>query len=470
LTNDAHRKEEHLDYATLKKILDNSHDEIYVTDASGTVIYVNEASKKHFGVDPADIIGKSSKELSRKQYWSPRLSPLVFKNNTSLTVEQKTCLGKTLLTTATPVYDDKGNIEMIIENSRDVSDTQGLTHELEISKHLLSRYKLEVNQLRKKELSSADFVCKSTKMLQLMEMTQRIAATDSTVLLTGESGTGKSVLVVNLHKNSPRKKGPFIVINCAAIPAELMESEFFGYSGGTFTGAHEKGKIGMIELANEGTLFLDEIAEIPVRLQAKLLHALQEKKYFTVGGRETKNVNCRIVAATNRDLKEMMRKGEFREDLYYRLNIFELEVPPLRERPEDILPLINYFLEKFNDKYQMTHKISPRCLNIMLNYSWPGNVRELENAVERLVVMVPDEIIEEIYLPKSIQQDQQTSFVMPSEGGLEEALDQIERNLILEAYKNHGSSYAVAKALKTSQSKASRLIRKHLGKDADSEE
>ena len=453
-----------LDFDTLKKILDNSHDEIYVTDAEGTVIYVNNACEKHYGVKQSDIIGKSSKEIGERKYWSPRVSPLVFKKNQSITLEQKTCLGKTLLTTATPIFDENGNIEFIIENSRDITETDGIKHELEMSKQLLKRYKLEVEELRKKEIETPGFVCYSKKMRNILELAQRIARINSTVLLLGESGTGKGVLAKFIHKNSSQSDGPFIAINCAAIPSELMEAELFGYSGGSFTGASEKGKIGLIELANGGTLFLDEIGEIPLRLQAKLLQALQEKQYFQVGGREEKQVNCRIIAATNSNLQKMVNKGEFREDLFYRINIFEIDIPPLRERTDDIVPLVKFFLNKFNDKYNMSHIITQETLDVLIQYSWPGNVRELENTIERLVVMVQEEVIDVCHLPKTFQFHSKSESLITfttTHMPLDDAVSEVEKRLVENAYKDLGSSYAVARVLGISQSKASRLIRKY---------
>lgn len=453
-----------LDFDTLKKILDNSHDEIYVTDADGTVIYVNKACEKHYGVKQSDIIGKSSKEIGERKYWSPRVSPLVFKKNQSITLEQKTCLGKTLLTTATPIFDENGNIEFIIENSRDITETDGIKHELEMSKQLLKRYKLEVEELRKKEIETPGFVCHSKKMRNILELAQRIARINSTVLLLGESGTGKGVLAKFIHKNSSQSDGPFIAINCAAIPSELMEAELFGYSGGSFTGASEKGKIGLIELANGGTLFLDEIGEIPLRLQAKLLQALQEKQYFQVGGREEKQVNCRIIAATNSNLQKMVNKGEFREDLFYRINIFEIDIPPLRERTDDIVPLVKFFLNKFNDKYNMSHAITQEALDVLIQYSWPGNVRELENTIERLVVMIQEEVIDVCHLPKTFQFNSKSESLITfttTHMPLDDAVSEVEKRLVENAYKDLGSSYAVARALGISQSKASRLIRKY---------
>ncbi len=453
-----------LDYATLKKILDNSHDEIYVTNGDGIVLYVNNACEKHYGVKAIDLIGKHSEELNEKQYWVPRLSPLALQNKRSLTIEQTTCTGKTLLTTATPIFDDNGTIELIIENSRDITESEGIKHELEKSKQLLKRYKMEVDVMRRKEMSIPDFVYASKQMESLLELATRIAAVDSTVLLLGESGTGKGLMAKYIHKNSPRKDGPFITINCASIPMELMESEIFGYSRGAFTGANVKGNIGLIELAKDGTLFLDEIAELPLKMQAKLLQVLHDSQYFKVGGREVQQVNCRIIAATNRNLPKMIENSTFREDLYYRLNIFELEMPSLRERREEIIPLLNYFLEKFNKKYKVEHKLSPRCLELFQQYPWPGNVRELEHVIERLVVVTKEKVIDGSDLPKAFHQPPKAEVVTkPATAmSLDQAVDEVEKQLIIKAYRDLGSSYEVAKVLNISQSKASRLIRKYL--------
>ncbi|HVI41431.1 MAG TPA: sigma 54-interacting transcriptional regulator, partial [Anaerovoracaceae bacterium] len=273
----AHKKKviTELDYDTLKKILDHSYDEIYVTNAEGIVIYVNSAVERHCGVKAEEIIGKSSQEITSSKLWGPRVSPIAIKRKRSFTLEQTTRTGKTLLTTATPIWDAEGNLELVVENSRDITETQGIKYELDKSMQQLKRYKHEVEVLRKKELYPPDFICQSKKMTDLLELAQKIAAVESTVLLQGESGTGKGIIAKYIHKNSPRKDGPFIPINCASIPSELMESELFGYSKGAFTGANEKGKIGLIELASEGTLFLDEIGELPMKMQAKLLQVLQ---------------------------------------------------------------------------------------------------------------------------------------------------------------------------------------------------
>lgn len=454
-----------LNYEILKKILDNSHDEIYVTNAAGIVIYVNNVCEKHYGVKASEIIGKKSREISEKKYWGPRVSPIAIDKKMSITLEQKTCTGKTLLTTATPIFNSEGGIELIIENSRDITESEGIKHELEKSQQLLKRYKKEVAVLREIETNIPDFINQSPKMKSLLELVKRIAPVDSTVLLLGESGTGKGHMAKYIHNNSPRQGGPFITVNCASIPSELMETELFGYSKGAFTGANVKGNIGLIELANEGTLFLDEIAELSPRMQAKLLQVLHENQYFKVGGREIQQVNCRVIAATNRNLQDMIKKEEFREDLYYRLNIFELVLPPLRERKEEIIPLAEYFLAKFNRKYKLEHELSPECCDLFTRYSWPGNVRELENIIERLTVVTPVAIIDEFDLPKSFHAaEEPPSNSMANSNhplSLDDALSDVERKLIIQAYKELGSSYEVAKSLDVSQSKASRLIRKY---------
>ncbi|MCO5387352.1 MAG: sigma 54-interacting transcriptional regulator [Desulfosporosinus sp.] len=303
-------------------------------------------------------------------------------------------------------------------------------------------------------------------MESLLKLVRRISAVNSTVLLLGESGSGKGHMAKYIHNQSPYKDGPFITVNCASIPSELMEAEMFGYSKGAFTGANVKGNIGLIELANDGTLFLDEIAELSPRMQAKLLQVLHENQYFKVGGREIQQVQCRVIAATNRNLQEMIKKGTFREDLYYRLNIFELTLPPLRDRREEIIPLSQFILAKFNKKYKLEHEFSSKCYELFKQYPWPGNVRELENIIERLTVVTQEKVIDECDLPQSFQtmsEPQAETFPQQPRQplSLDDAICNVEKNLIIQAYKNFGSSYEVAKVLDISQSKANRLIRKY---------
>ncbi|MDK2920984.1 MAG: sigma-54 dependent transcriptional regulator, flagellar regulatory protein [Desulfonauticus sp.] len=290
---------------------------------------------------------------------------------------------------------------------------------------------------------------KSPALTQLFKILEKVAPTDTTVLVTGESGTGKELLVRALHKNSPRHKGPFVPVNCGAIPKELLESELFGHEKGAFTHAI-RSRPGRFELANGGTIFLDEIGELDLSLQVKILRVIQEKEFERVGGTQTKKVDVRIVAATNRNLEEEVKKGNFREDLFYRLNVIPIELPPLRERGEDILLLANFFLEKFCTlKNRPPLSFSPEVKELLLNYSWPGNVRELENFMERISILCENERVEIEDLPEKILKEQglnqpkpkkPEAFTFPSlqdmlqlKMDLKTFLETIENKLITEA-------------------------------------
>lgn len=304
------------------------------------------------------------------------------------------------------------------------------------------------------------YLARSESMRECIELARKVSFADSTILILGETGTGKSALARYIHQISQRKDGPFHTINCAAIPDHLLESELFGYQAGAFTGANAKGKEGLIELADNGTLFLDEIAEIPVKLQAKILEVIQESRFFPVGGTKYKKVNIRIIAATNRDLEKMVIDRAFRRDLYYRLNVIEIQIPPLRERTEDIIPLAEYFLNKFDGRYNTSHSFARDILDIFKCHPWPGNIRELEHLVERLVLTVQETKILPRHLPKKMGR---TENIMCSGSQMAIGpLDLIEKELIIKAYNQLGSSYKVARVLNISQSKANRKIRQYL--------
>lgn len=453
------RKE--LDPETLKKILDNSYDEIFVTDKNGITIYVNSACERNYGVGPEKFIGQQPGQMADEGYCYPPITPMILRDKKTVTLEQKTITGRRIVTTATPVFDEDGELELIIQNVRDITHIAETKYDLEETLKLVQRYKQEIAQLKKRDLQNKNFLVRSKQMEELLELAETVAPVDTNILILGESGTGKGVMTKYIHDLSERKTGPFITINCAAIPEQLMESELFGYVAGAFTGADTKGKAGLFELANGGTLFLDEIGEIPLRLQAKLLHVIQELKFSRVGGREPVRLDCRIIAATNRNLGKMVRAGEFREDLYYRLKVIEMEIPPLRERPEDISFLVYLFLNNFDKKNKKSHQFSHEALDILVNYNWPGNIRELENLIERLVITTQEPVIEPRHLPKSFQNHDEDAISISSPQSLDSAIEQFEKKLVLKTYKRLGSSYKVAQALKISQSRASRLIRKY---------
>jgi PAS domain S-box-containing protein len=444
----------------LQQILDNSFDEIFVVNSKGIVVYVNDACERHYGLKPSDIIGKSIYSLSEEGYYAPAIAPVVFAEKKRITLEQQTNLGKKLVVTATPVIDDEDQIHLVVMNGRDMSQIEELKLDLENTKQLAEQYRHEVQRLRLQETSFFEgYKSHNKKMMLCLAMAHNVANVDSTVLILGESGTGKNILATSIHKISKRQNGPFFSVNCATIPDHLMESELFGYCRGAFTGAEKNGKTGLVELAHNGTLFLDEIGEIPYGVQAKLLQLIQEHQFLPIGGNVYKKVDIRIIAATNQNLELLVKEGKFRNDLYYRLNVIEIELPPLRERDEDIIPLLYYFLNKYDSMYKTCHQFSLESLDILYGYSWPGNIRELEHLVERLVITVPETYVVPEHLPKNILKAQATNQNKPvlilEDGSLKEA----EEKLIIRLYNELKSTYKVAEALKISQSKVYRVIR-----------
>ena len=298
-------------------------------------------------------------------------------------------------------------------------------------------------------------------MREIVETIGRISFTDSTILITGESGTGKSLLARYIHNNSKRANKPFVTINCTTIPDSLIESELFGYTQGAFTNASSKGKSGLVETAQGGTLFLDEIGSLPYSLQSKFLQLIQEKIYTPVGSVSPKSVDVRIIAATNENLAEQIIEKKFREDLYYRLRVIELDMPPLRERPDAFDPLIDYFLAMYNNKYSMNRSITIQARNKLKSHSWGGNVRELQYVLERLVVTAPNDVIDVADIPPLSNQNENESSAVIERIDFEEAVHGFEKELLTKAFRQCGSSYKVAEMLGLSQSKASRLLRKY---------
>jgi PAS domain S-box-containing protein len=458
-----------LDSKTMQQILDMSFDEIFVVDKNGCILFVNEAAKKHYGIKATDLVGKTVYHFDKQGLWEPTVFPIVLKEKKRITMLQNTSFGKTLLVTANPVFDRNHEIVMVVENARDITEMELLRQHLNEEKSKSKKYQSHLKEFQKRELDLSGFVIGSKKMEDLVVISQRVAATDSTVLILGETGVGKTLLAKLIHKLSQRADGPFITLNCAAIPDQLFESELFGYSPGAFTGASKTGKMGLIELADGGTLFLDEIAEISPQMQAKLLQVIEDRQFFNIGGKAPKKVDIRILTATNRDLRAYVKNGSFRKDLYYRLNVIELLIPPLRERPEEIILLAEHFLKIYNKKYGTNKYLSLAAQDMMQAYSWQGNVRELAHIIERLVITAPNDMIMPENLPhlannikkneKEGEEDKETISVtklMP----LDHALEQVEKHLVTTAYSRFRSSYKVAEILDISQSKAYRLMRK----------
>lgn len=441
----------------LQAVIESSYDGICVTDAAGRIEQTNSAYERLMGISGDELMGKPI---------GGGLLELIREKRKAVSMMQKTASGKQVLITGNPVYDTSGwRLLKIVTNVRDITELSRLKQELESVRDLQERYTNELNYLRGKEMKHDHIVAKDAKMRNVLEQAARVAVFESTVLLLGETGVGKEVVAKFIHSRSERKSGPFIKVNCSAIPEQLMESELFGYAPGAFTGASKKGKPGMFELADKGMIFLDEIAELPLALQAKLLRVLQEKEIQKVGGVSVQKIDVRIIAATNKDLMKMVEEGVFRDDLFFRLNVVPLTIPPLRERREDIPLLVNQFLKELNSQFDVSKKLSQAVVDCFLEYEWPGNIRELRHILERIIIMSENETIEVDDLPKPLREKeglhdlhafhtQYAGHILP----LREAVGELERGLIMYAIEQCGSIRKAAKVLEVNPSTVIRKI------------
>jgi PAS domain S-box-containing protein len=363
-----------MDQKLLEIIFDHVANGIYIVDGKGVTIRVNKPFEEMSGFTNEELVGRSLYDLvGPDNYFSGSASLLVIEKKMPVTATYSTRTGRKLLVKGRPIFDDKGDIRYIINTIWDLTVVQ-------YSK------KVDADTARNQMLNEEDIVTCSQDMSDVIDLAIRVAGTDSTILLTGESGVGKSLLAKVIHRASERKNKQLLQINCAAIPESLLEAELFGYESGAFTGADRKGKAGLFEQADGGTIFLDEITEIPLHLQSKLLGVIQDKAFHKIGGRGDQSVDVRIIAATNRDLAAQVALGRFREDLYYRLNVVPVQIPPLRERREDIPLLVRYFTDHYNRRYNSYKRFSESLIEKMASLPWKGNIRELENVVERMIV------------------------------------------------------------------------------------
>ncbi|ADL13341.1 sigma 54-interacting transcriptional regulator [Acetohalobium arabaticum] len=437
----------------LDAIIESVSDGLYVTDGNADTIRINSAYEEITGIKSEEVLGRNMEELVEEGIFSEAVTFQVLEKEESVSVMHDIKTGKQVLSTGNPVFNEEGEIVRVVTTARDVEELNHLKQELEKTKELSEKYYSELEKLRSQQLEFDEIVIKSGKMERVFDLALQVGRVDSTVLITGESGVGKEIIARTIHKVSDRRDGSLIKVNCGAIPDNLLEAELFGYEEGAFTGAKSEGKMGMFELANDGTLFLDEIGELPLNLQVKLLRALQEKEIMRVGGTESIDINARIISATNQDLEQMTKEGKFREDLYYRLNVVPIYVPPLRERKEDITPLISHFLQEFNEKFEVNKTIASAAIEALENYDWMGNVRELENLIERLVVMTSEQMITLDCLPEHIKKKQQGNLdieifdIIP----LKQGVSKVEEDLVKMALDKYGSTYKAAEVLGVSQ-------------------
>lgn len=442
----------------LDAIIESSFDGIYVCDGTGRTIRVNQAYERITGIRREDVLGRDMRLLMREGFFNESVTLRVLESRRPETLVQKNKVGKTVMVTGNPFFNEQGDISLVVTNVRDVTELYGLQSDLERMENLRSRYESELDMLRGTCGEAAVMVGRSREMRAVRDLAVRLAQVGTTVLVQGESGVGKEVVVDLIHARGPRRDKPLVKVSCAAIPEQLLESELFGYAPGAFTGASRRGKAGLFEVADGGTLFLDEIGDLPRGLQAKLLRALQQQEIVRVGSSETIPVDVRIIAATNRDLKRMVEAGEFRKDLYFRLQVVPVTIPPLRERQEDIIPLAYHFLDRFNAKYGFSRQFGSRALGALADHDWPGNVRELENTVERLVVTTPTDIITSGVFPEQ----RPSAAAEPRQiESLKAALDEAERRILEQALQTHGSTRKMARALGIDQSTVVRKLRRH---------
>lgn len=440
----------------LDAIIESVADGIVVADDQGYIIRANQAYLCMTGVSKDEFVGKHVQELYQQGYANRIVSQMVIERRSRVnTVDIRN--GKELLMTGTPVFEN-GQLVRVVTAVRDVTDLNELKGKLAESKEMLERYYYELEHLRSLQ-SFQKIITQSTEMQKKVEMAFYVARVDSTVLILGESGVGKELIAQLIHRASKRSKQPFIKINCGAIPDTLLESELFGYEPGAFSGAQKEGKLGLFELAQGGTLFLDEVGELPLNLQVKVLRALQDKEITRIGGKKTIKLDVRFVAATNRNIEEMVREKTLREDLYYRLNVVPIQLPPLRERKEDILPLVTEFLQKFNNRYGYEKWIHPEAAKILYEYDWPGNIRQLENTIERLVVTTRGDCI----TPENLENISKSVLCTDRKecGPLQTHLENEEKHLIAVAYNQTRSTRKAAALLQISQASMVKKMQKY---------
>ncbi|TVQ18376.1 MAG: PAS domain-containing protein, partial [Spirochaetaceae bacterium] len=479
-------------------VLDSISDGIYVTDGAGITLRVNRAFCEITGIAAEAVIGRTVTSLVEAGVYNRSVTAKVLETRREESIVETLANGKEVLLTGIPVFNPDRSIHRVVTTLRDMAELNALKHTLALAMERSERYRMELVQARLDQIQMDDAVIHSRAMKAVMRTALQLAPVDSTVLITGESGVGKEIVARAIHRAGRGDRAPLIATNCSAIPEALLESELFGYERGSFTGADRAGKPGLFEVARGGTLFLDEIGDIGLTVQVKLLRAIHEKEVLRVGGRRPIPVDVRVIAATNRDLERMVEDGRFRRDLYYRLNVIPLHIPPLRERAEAILPLAHHFLAYFNNRFARQVRIHPAVLRALESYPWPGNVRELENTIERMVVLCPDDQVGPDDMPEHIRAhaavrgaaagtpiapagcpeldtpDAATgAAAVDSLAGdplprLRDALDRKEAQILAEALRRHRSTRRVAAALGISQSTASRRLAYHRLTAADS--
>jgi len=451
----------------IDRILDVLSDGIYISDREGNTLKVNTMYEKLIGLKKEDLIGRKVQDLVREGVFDVVVNPEIVRTGQPATFVQTTKKGQKLILNGHPIFDEEGRVALVVTFVRDVTVMSQLRDQIVAQKKLLEQLRTNVQYINEESIQKFPMNgFKSREMAHLSKLTEKIAATDATVLILGETGVGKEFFARSIHRASLRNDKTFFKLDCTTIPENLIESELFGYASGAFSGASLKGKPGLCEMADQGTLFLDEIGELPLSMQVKLLRLLQDQEIIPVGSTRVRKVDVRIIAATNRDLEKEIEKGRFRNDLYYRLRVAVLNIPPLRERREDIMPLAKYFLDKYTTKYRKDRRFGDEIESIFTGHRWPGNIREMENLIESLVVTCDRPVIEIPDLGSCMfmeDRDRKRNLFETLDIGdrsLKEIVRDLEREILLGALEVHGSMAKVAELFRIDRSTIFRKLKR----------
>ncbi len=455
----------------LEHVFEAMADGVWVCDATPKLLWINSACEELNSIRREEVCGKSVSELLDQGNFDTDVTHRVLREKQPVAIIQKVKSGRTLLVNGVPIFDNNGNVRFVVGSERDLTELNMLREELEQKDEINSKIHSELLTMKLRDRIPGVVVAASDQMDAVMETVLRVANFDTSVLLTGPSGTGKSMIARLIHDGSNRRDMPFMTLNCGAIPAALAEAELFGYTEGAFTGALKGGKIGLIEAANGGSLFLDEIDAFSMDIQVKLLTFLDTREFLQIGGRRVKTVDVRLIAASNRDLEQLVQQGSFREDLWYRLNVVPILVPPLAERRDDILPLVSQVLEKLSRLHGESRSISRDALEILERYDYPGNVRELENILEQSYVLCDQPEITVQHLPGKLKDTASLQPTGPQRKGLrtgtlQQTLDLAEKEFLHNACRNFRRQTDIARSLGVSQPTVARLLKKHQLKPA----
>ena len=441
----------------LLPVLEGITDAAFIDDKDGICVWCNGAVEEMYMENREKFYGKTVDELMSRGIFTQSVTKVVLEQKTDKTLIHENKYGRRLLTSGYPFFDDDGNVSFIITISRDITRlTTKYKHRTRLDSKLL-----DVNKAGSFDVSDNQIIAASQAMQNVLVLVRRLSAVDTPVLLVGESGVGKGRIAKALHDESKRSDKPFLHVNCDAIADTMIESELFGYVRGTFTGSRSEGNQGVFESAAGGTVFLDEISGLPQNAQIKILRVIREGVIQRMGSVRNIPVDARIIAATSKDVMELVRTGKLRDDFYYSLNVAPISVPALRDRPEDILQLIQRELGRFNRELGENKFLETDALTVLMKYTWPGNIRELQNIIERLILTTESDVIHAENIPPYLRENAEKNTNKNTDMSLRSAMEQAEKEVLASALETYGSTRAMAKVLQVSQPTIVRKLNKY---------